>query len=148
MKEVFPWNQNWAYISINSTNILRKLSSQNFDTEITVDEIWVFYARYYAMYCANLMSSTFLESRTCMESVFCFKYVRKILRKINISKPTICTRTCAYQGGRNVSFSEHFAYVCNGWFFNMFTTSNNRKWQISFFFFFVKYSVVLHHISV
>ena len=66
MKEVFPWNQNWAYISINSTNILWKLSSQNFDTEITVDEISVFYARYfamyYAMYCANLMSSTFLES--------------------------------------------------------------------------------------
>ena len=42
------------------------------------------------------------------------KYVRKIFRKTNISNPLIRTRTCAYQGVRNVSFSENFAYVLNG----------------------------------
>ena len=41
------------------------------------------------------------------------KYVRKIFRKANISNPLI--RTCAYQGVRNVSLSENFAYVLNGW---------------------------------
>ena len=41
------------------------------------------------------------------------KYVRKSFRKTNISNPLIrtCTRTCAYQGVRNASFSENFAYV-------------------------------------
>ena len=29
--------------------------------------------------------------------------------------PLISTRTCAYQGVRNVSFSENFAYVLNEW---------------------------------
>ena len=43
------------------------------------------------------------------------KYVRKIIRKTNISKALIRTRTRAYQGVRNVSFSENFAYVLNGW---------------------------------
>ena len=43
------------------------------------------------------------------------KYLRKIFRKTNISNPLICTRTCAYQGVRNVSFSGNFAYVLNGW---------------------------------
>ena len=38
-------------------------------------------------------------------------YVRKIFRKTNISYPLIHTRACAYQGVRNVSFSENFAYV-------------------------------------
>ena len=41
------------------------------------------------------------------------KYVRKIFRKSNISNPLI--RTCTYQGVINVSFSENFAYVLNGW---------------------------------
>ena len=43
------------------------------------------------------------------------KYIIKIFRKTNISNPLIRTRTCGYQGVRNVSFSEHFAYVVNGW---------------------------------
>ena len=43
------------------------------------------------------------------------KYVRKIFRKTNISNPLIRTRTCAYQGVRNVSFPENFVYVLNGW---------------------------------
>ena len=42
------------------------------------------------------------------------KYVDKIFRKTNISNPLIRTRTCAYQGVANVSFSGNFAYVLNG----------------------------------
>ena len=37
--------------------------------------------------------------------------VCKIFRKTNISYPLIRTRTCVYQGVRNVSFSENSAYV-------------------------------------
>ena len=43
------------------------------------------------------------------------KYVRKIFRETNISSSLIRTRTCAYQGVSNISFSENFAYVLNGW---------------------------------
>ena len=43
-------------------------------------------------------------------------YVCKIFQKTNISYPLIRTRTCVYQGLRNVSFSENFAYVLNGRF--------------------------------
>ena len=43
------------------------------------------------------------------------KFVGKIFRKTNISNPLIRTRTSAYRGVRNVSFSENFAYVLNGW---------------------------------
>ena len=39
--------------------------------------------------------------------------VRKIFRRSNISYSLMCTRTCAYQGVRNVNFLEHFAYVLN-----------------------------------
>ena len=39
------------------------------------------------------------------------KYVRKIFRKTNISYRLIRTRTCVYQGVRNISFSENFVYV-------------------------------------
>ena len=42
------------------------------------------------------------------------KYVRKIFQKTNISNPLIRIRMCAYQGVRNISFSEDFAYVLNG----------------------------------
>ena len=42
------------------------------------------------------------------------KYVRKMFRKTNISNSLILIRTGAYQGARNVSFSENFAYVLNG----------------------------------
>ena len=37
------------------------------------------------------------------------KFIRKIFQKTNISNPLICTQTCAYQGVRNVNFSENFA---------------------------------------
>ena len=43
------------------------------------------------------------------------KYVRKIFRKTNIANPLVRRRTCAYQGVKNVSFSENFTYVLNGW---------------------------------
>ena len=45
------------------------------------------------------------------------KYVRKIFRKSNISKPLIRTLTFTYQvrNVRNVSFAENSAYVLNGW---------------------------------
>ena len=42
-------------------------------------------------------------------------YVRKIFRKTNISYTLIRTHLCAYQGVRNVSFSENFANVINEW---------------------------------
>ena len=42
-------------------------------------------------------------------------YARIIFRKINISDPQIRTRPCAYQGVRNVSFSEYFAYALYEW---------------------------------
>ena len=41
------------------------------------------------------------------------KYVRKMFQKTNIFSPLIRRRTCAcaYQGVRNVTFGEKFAYV-------------------------------------
>ena len=38
------------------------------------------------------------------------------LQKTYISYRQIRKRTCAYQGLRNISFSENFAYVPNEWF--------------------------------
>ena len=44
------------------------------------------------------------------------KYVGKIFRKTYISNLLIRTRTCTYsEGGRNISSSENFADVLNGW---------------------------------
>ena len=40
---------------------------------------------------------------------------RKIFRKTNISYSLVWTRTCAFQGARNDSFSENFAYALNEW---------------------------------
>ena len=47
-----------------------------------------------------------------ISSIYC---VRKIFQETNISYPLIYPSTCAYQDVRNVSFSETFAYVLNGW---------------------------------
>ena len=41
-------------------------------------------------------------------------YVRKIIRKTNISYPLIRTFSCAYRGV-NVSFSQNFASIINEW---------------------------------
>ena len=43
---------------------------------------------------------------TSCESGSSFKYVHKIFWKTNISDPLIRTRTCAYQGGKNVCFRK------------------------------------------
>ena len=43
------------------------------------------------------------------------KDVRKIFLKTNTSNPSDTHTYCAYQGVRNVSFSENFACVLNGW---------------------------------
>ena len=58
------------------------------------------------------------------------KYVRKFFRKTNISNPLIRTRTCAYQGVRNVSFSENFAYVLNGWLHPSKEQSSHRSFSV------------------
>ena len=42
--------------------------------------------------------------------VFQENKARHIFRKTNISYPLILTRTCAYQGVRNVHFSENLPY--------------------------------------
>ena len=42
-------------------------------------------------------------------------YVSNIFRKTNISYPLMRTRSCAYLGVRNVSFSENVANVINEW---------------------------------
>ena len=44
-----------------------------------------------------------------------FSTYAKFSEKTNISCRLIRTRTCAYQGVRNVSFSENFAFVLNKW---------------------------------
>ena len=54
-------------------------------------------------------------------------YVTKIFRKTNISNSVIRTRTCVYQGFRNVSFSENFAYVLNGWSYSNLAINLQHK---------------------
>ena len=41
----------------------------------------------------------------------------KIFRKCKSSYYMIRIRACAYQGVRNLTFTEDFGYVLNGWFF-------------------------------
>ena len=146
MKEVFPWNQNWAYISINSTNILRKLSSQNFDTEITVDEIWVFYARYFAMYFAmyyaNLVSSTFLES---MESgdehvwnqCFVLSTYAKFSEKLTFLSPRYAHARVRIRGVEMLVFRNILhTYVMDDSLPCLQLVTENGKFLFFFFFFF------------
>ena len=44
-----------------------------------------------------------------------FSKYTKLSGKLTFLTPFICTRTCAFQGVRNVSFSETFAYLLNEW---------------------------------
>ena len=62
-----------------------------------------------------LRATTYLWASATLTKGSSIKYVRRIFQKTNISNPLIGTRTCAYQGIRNVSFSENFAHVLNGW---------------------------------
>ena len=57
-----------------------------------------------------------------------FSTFAKFFQKNNIYYPLICKRTCAYQGVRNVTFSENFAYVSNEW--SLFTNSKNLKFML------------------
>ena len=59
-----------------------------------------------------------------------FSAYAKIFQKTNISYPLIRTRTCAYQGVRNASFSDNFLYVLNERSFGKFTSKILMKnWQ-------------------
>ena len=40
------------------------------------------------------------------------------VRAQNFPKELLFLTPCAYQGVRNVTFSENFVYVLNGWFLN------------------------------
>ena len=44
---------------------------------------------------------------------YSFSTCAKFSEKLTFLTPLIRTRTCAYQGVRNVSFSEYVAYVLN-----------------------------------
>ena len=60
-------------------------------------------------------STIHVEVHLIFSLVSSIKYVCKIFRKTNISNSLIRTCTCAYQAVRNISFSENFTYVLNGW---------------------------------
>ena len=62
-----------------------------------------------------LWSCLVLQHQWYLRKGSSIKYVSKIFRKTDISNPLIRTPTCAYQGVRDVSLSENFAYVLNGW---------------------------------
>ena len=61
--------------------------------------------------CKHPIDDIFMKNMIMGSSI---KYIRKIFRKTSISNSLIRTPTYTYQGGRNVSFSENFAYVLNG----------------------------------
>ena len=85
------------------------------------------------IYAIFLLKLDFAHFNGHFHSGSSIKHKRKIFRKTNISNPLIRIRTCAYQGVRNVSFSENFAYLLNGWslhyifiyFSNYFTVHNS-----------------------
>ena len=47
-----------------------------------------------------------------------FSTFANVLKKLSFVTPWYA-RVCAYQGVRNVSFSENFAYILNDWSFNI-----------------------------
>ena len=59
--------------------------------------------------------TTFNNWEKMERTASCVYYVYTVFRKTNISNPPIRTHSCSYQGVRNVSFSENFAYLLNGW---------------------------------
>ena len=61
------------------------------------------------------------------------KCVRIIFCKTNISYPLIHTRMCAYQGVRNFSFSEYFAFLLKGWSICYYCFNSNIFLYFSFF---------------
>ena len=132
---------------------MRKLSSQNFDTEIIVDEISVFYA----MYCANLMSSTFSESMESLDEhvwnqCFVLSTYAKFSEKLTFLNPRYAHARVRIRGVEMLVFRNILhTYVMDDSLpcLQLVTTENGKfLFFFFFFFFFVKYSVVLHHISV
>ena len=51
----------------------------------------------------------------------------QMFRKTNISYPLVRTRTCAYQGVRNISFSGYFPYPLNEWFLQKYRDVNSQE---------------------
>ena len=66
----------------------------------------------YCSYMQPLLFETFKRHSKAKgrisKRVFQEKKAREIFRKTNIFYPLICTRTCTYQGVKNVRFSENF----------------------------------------
>ena len=63
--------------------------------------------------------------------VFQENKARQIFRKTNISYPLICTRTCAYQGVRNVCFSENltcFVFLKHPFWYSRFCLITDELW--------------------
>ena len=49
----------------------------------------------------------------------------RIVKLYNLNMNIDNLRTCVYQGVRNVSFSENFAYVLNGWTLSLFRSASD-----------------------
>ena len=103
--------------SYGCSSKLLPVNSKYYNREVNLS---IFYIKIIALFTAL---KNYISLITSLESWkgSTVKYVRKIFRKTKISNPLICTRTCAYQGVRNVSFPESFAYVLNGWLQNFLT---------------------------
>ena len=107
----------------NSFNIhycnLQKLVTEDFEVKIGLAQVIMNEVFDIVHSSNNLRNQTTFRSKNIHTIKYgsgpSIKYVRKIFRKTNISNPLIRTRTCAYQGVRNISFSENFSYVLNGW---------------------------------
>ena len=90
-KELSKWNKKHSYLFHNYSFRHTKLTSK------------------------NVADTTFNNWEKMERTASCVYYVCTVFRKTNIWNPPIRTRSCSYQGVRNVSFSENFAYVLNGW---------------------------------
>ena len=55
-----------------------------------------------------------IQRKDLSERDYPFSTYAKISEKLTFLTPLICTCTCAYQGVRNVTFSENYAYVLHG----------------------------------
>ena len=88
-------------------------------------------------YCKNSSSShTHNLSAIISKRVFQENKARQIFLKMKISYPLMLTRTCGYQGVRNVCFSEscHTLFSCNTHFLQhpRFTLLTYYQWHCNF----------------
>ena len=77
------------------------------ETELTIDFFDFFVFIYEHIHQINLAFLLLTLSMFLYVKKILKKFGSFILRKIKISYPLVRTSTCAYQGVRNVSFSEH-----------------------------------------